>query len=44
MRTLGYEEVGQVIERGPAAEDIPLGAHIFGTWGHLNCEQKYRGG
>ncbi len=34
IRTLGYEEVGQVVERGAAVEDIPLGAYIFGTWGH----------
>lgn len=32
--TLGYEEVGEVVETGSAVEDIPLGAHVFGTWNH----------
>lgn len=34
IRTLGYEEVGEVIEVGPGAEDISPGAHVFGTWNH----------
>lgn len=34
IRTLGYEEVGEVIEVGSAVEDIPMGSHLFGTWGH----------
>ncbi len=31
---LGYEEVGQVVEVGAAVSDIPVGARLFGTWGH----------
>ncbi|MBE2267221.1 MAG: zinc-binding dehydrogenase [Anaerolinea sp.] len=31
---LGYEEVGEVIEVGSGVTDIPVGAHLFGTWGH----------
>lgn len=34
IRTWGYEEVGEVIEVGAAVEDIPVGARVFGTWGH----------
>lgn len=34
VRSLGYEEVGKVIEVGADVADIPLGAHVFGTWGH----------
>jgi threonine dehydrogenase-like Zn-dependent dehydrogenase len=34
VRGWGYEEVGQVIEIGTAVEGIPLGARVFGTWGH----------
>lgn len=34
IRTLGYEEVGEVIEVGTAVDDIPAGSHLFGTWGH----------
>lgn len=33
VTNLGYEEVGEIIERG-AAVDLPLGTRIFGTWGH----------
>ena len=29
----GYEEVGEVVEAGSAAE-VPLGTHVYGTWGH----------
>lgn len=34
IRSLGYEEVGEVIEVGPVVRDIAVGAHVFGTWGH----------
>ncbi|MFM5948798.1 MAG: zinc-binding dehydrogenase, partial [Novosphingobium sp.] len=34
VRTLGYEEVGEVVEMGPGAEDIALGSQVFGTWNH----------
>lgn len=34
VRNLGYEEVGKVVEVGTALTDIPIGAHVFGTWGH----------
>jgi len=34
IRSLGYEEVGEIIEVGSAIKDIPVGAHLFGTWGH----------
>lgn len=34
VRTLGYEEVGRVLEVGPEVTDIPVGACVFGTWGH----------
>jgi 2-desacetyl-2-hydroxyethyl bacteriochlorophyllide A dehydrogenase len=29
----GYEEVGEVVEAGSAA-DIPIGAIVYGSWGH----------
>lgn len=34
VRNLGYEEVGRVVEVGAAITDIPVGTHVFGTWGH----------
>ncbi|HEY9075548.1 MAG TPA: zinc-binding alcohol dehydrogenase [Anaerolineaceae bacterium] len=34
IRNLGYEEVGEVIETGVDARDIPLGTRIYGTWNH----------
>jgi threonine dehydrogenase-like Zn-dependent dehydrogenase len=34
VRNLGYEEVGEVVEIGSAVTDIPVGAHVFGTWWH----------
>lgn len=34
VRTLGYEEVGRVVEVGADVPDIQTGAHVFGTWGH----------
>lgn len=30
----GYEECGEVVEVGAAAKDVPLGAYVYGTWGH----------
>ncbi|NNM76484.1 zinc-binding dehydrogenase [Sphingomonas sp. ID1715] len=32
VRTLGYEEVGEIVES--RAEDLPIGARVFGTWNH----------
>ncbi|MCI0394971.1 MAG: zinc-binding alcohol dehydrogenase [Chloroflexi bacterium] len=34
VRGWGYEEVGEVIEAGSAVADVPLGARVFGAWGH----------
>ncbi len=34
VTNLGYEEVGEIIEVGNAVADIPIGAQLFGTWGH----------
>lgn len=34
VRGWGYEEVGRVVEVGTAAGDVPLGANVFGAWGH----------
>jgi threonine dehydrogenase-like Zn-dependent dehydrogenase len=34
VTNLGYEEVGEVVEVGSGVVDVPLGAHLFGTWGH----------
>jgi 2-desacetyl-2-hydroxyethyl bacteriochlorophyllide A dehydrogenase len=33
LTTWGYEEVGDVVERGPQAA-LPIGTRIYGTWGH----------
>lgn len=33
VTNLGYEEVGEIIEVGSAV-DLPVGTHLFGTWGH----------
>jgi 2-desacetyl-2-hydroxyethyl bacteriochlorophyllide A dehydrogenase len=30
----GYEEVGEVIERGSEVQNVSIGDVIFGTWGH----------
>jgi 2-desacetyl-2-hydroxyethyl bacteriochlorophyllide A dehydrogenase len=30
----GYEEVGEVVELGAAAEGVHLGDIVYGTWGH----------
>ena len=32
VRTLGYEEVGEIVDS--RADDLPVGAHVFGTWNH----------
>ncbi len=34
VRTLGYEEVGEVVETGSGVEGVALGQHIYGTWHH----------
>ena len=34
IRTLGYEEAGEVIEVGSGVEHIRCGQFVFGTWGH----------
>lgn len=34
VRNLGYEEVGEIIERGRDVADIAVGDRLFGTWGH----------
>jgi threonine dehydrogenase-like Zn-dependent dehydrogenase len=34
VRGWGYEEVGEVVETGADAADVPLGARVYGAWGH----------
>jgi threonine dehydrogenase-like Zn-dependent dehydrogenase len=34
IRGWGYEEVGEVVEIGPATEGVKVGDVIYGTWGH----------
>lgn len=34
VRTLGYEEVGEVVEVGAEAGDVALGSQVYGTWNH----------
>jgi threonine dehydrogenase-like Zn-dependent dehydrogenase len=34
ISTLGYEEVGEVVEVGAGVEGIAPGSFVFGTWGH----------
>ena len=34
VRTLGYEEVGEVVEVGRDMGDVRVGALVFGTWNH----------
>jgi threonine dehydrogenase-like Zn-dependent dehydrogenase len=34
LTTWGYEEVGEVVERGSEVSDVPLGTCVYGTWGH----------
>jgi threonine dehydrogenase-like Zn-dependent dehydrogenase len=37
IRTLGYEEVGEVAEVGAEVADIAVGSLVFGTWGHRSA-------
>lgn len=34
IRTVGYEEVGEVVEVGADVTDIAPGSTVFGAWGH----------
>lgn len=34
VRNLGYEESGEIVEVGPAVEDLRPGQRLFGTWNH----------
>ena len=34
VRTLGYEEVGEIVELGTSVSDLRVGQRIFGTWNH----------
>lgn len=34
VRTLGYEEVGEIVEIGGAVDDIAVGQQVYGTWNH----------
>ena len=34
VRTLGYEEVGEIVEVGSAADGVRVGQRIYGTWNH----------
>jgi len=34
VRNLGYEEVGEIIAVGEGVDDLRVGQHVFGTWGH----------
>ena len=34
LKGWGYEEIGEVVEVGPGAEDVPLGGLVYSTWGH----------
>ncbi len=34
VTNLGYEEVGEIVEVGVDVTNIPVGTHVFGTWGH----------
>jgi len=36
VRTLGYEEVGEVVEIGSGVTDVAIGSHIYGTWNHCS--------
>lgn len=42
IRTLGYEEAGEVIELGSAVGGIALGQKVFGTWGHRTQHVAHR--
>src|SRR3982751_1791871 len=34
VRTLGYEEVGEIVEIGSAVTDLHVGQRVYGTWNH----------
>ena len=34
VRTLGYEEVGEIVEVGSEVGDLRLGQQVYGTWNH----------
>lgn len=34
VRTLGYEEVGEIVEVGSAVADLRVGQRVYGTWNH----------
>lgn len=34
VRTLGYEEVGEIVEVGAAVADLMPGQQVYGTWNH----------
>jgi len=34
VRTLGYEEVGEIVELGTDVRDVAIGSRVFGTWNH----------
>ena len=34
VRTLGYEEVGEVVEVGPGVAGVRIGQQVYGTWHH----------
>jgi threonine dehydrogenase-like Zn-dependent dehydrogenase len=34
VRTLGYEELGEVVEVAADVTDVPIGSRVFGTWNH----------
>jgi threonine dehydrogenase-like Zn-dependent dehydrogenase len=34
VTTLGYEEVGEIVELGDGVDENLLGARVWGTWGH----------
>jgi threonine dehydrogenase-like Zn-dependent dehydrogenase len=34
VRTLGYEEVGEIVEIGSAVEGLRVGQRVYGTWNH----------
>jgi 2-desacetyl-2-hydroxyethyl bacteriochlorophyllide A dehydrogenase len=44
VRSLGYEEVGEVLEVGPEVQAVRLGDLVCGTWGHRTTgivEEEY---
>jgi 2-desacetyl-2-hydroxyethyl bacteriochlorophyllide A dehydrogenase len=34
MTSIGYEEVGEIVETGPGVTDLKIGDVVWGTWGH----------